>query len=80
MATAMTQEQPESWRDRLAADTQGSALRELRDFLAGKQAELHRLLDAGSSPDVFALHQKLLAAAEAADNAAVTFWEKHNKE
>jgi hypothetical protein len=80
METVTTQQAPEGWRERLAADTQGGALRELRDYLAGKQAELRRLLDVGSSPEDYGLHQKLLAAVEAADGAALAFWERYNKD
>ncbi|MDR2892004.1 MAG: hypothetical protein LBV80_02810 [Deltaproteobacteria bacterium] len=67
------------WQERLAEDKQGFALRELRDYLSVKQAELRRQLDIGSSPADYAVYQKLLAAIEAADSAAVTFWEKDNK-
>ena len=80
METATPLGQIGGWQERLAADKQGAALRELRDYLAGKQAELRRLLDAGSSPEEYELRQKLLAAVEAADSAALTFWEKHNKD
>jgi len=75
-----TPEHIEGWQERLTTDKQGNALRELRDYLAGKQAELRRLLDAGSSPEEYELHQKLLAAVEAADSAALAFWEKCNKD
>jgi hypothetical protein len=80
METTTALEQLEGWQERLAADKQGSALRELRDCLTGKQAGLRRLLDAGGTPEEYELRQKLLAAVEAADNAAVAFWEKHNKD
>jgi transposase-like protein len=80
METAATPEHVEGWQERLAADKQGSALRELRDYLAAKQAELRRLLDAGSSPEEYELRQKLLAAMEAADSAALAFWENYNKD
>jgi hypothetical protein len=79
METATTPQESEGWRERLEADRQGGALRELRDYLAGKQAELRRLLDVGSSPEDYGLHQKFLAAMEAADSAAVAFWEQYNK-
>jgi hypothetical protein len=80
METVTTPKEPEGWRERLAADKQGGALRELRDYLAGKQAELRRLLDVGGSPEDYGLHRKLLAAVEAADSAALAFWEQCNKE
>jgi hypothetical protein len=80
METVTTLKEPEGWQERLAADKQGGVLRELRDYLAGKQAELRRLLDVGGSPEDYAVHQKLLAAVEAADSAAVAFWEKCNKD
>ena len=80
METMTTLEQPGSWQERLALDKHGSALRELRDYLAAKQAELRYLLDAGSSPEEYKLRQKLLASVEAADSAALAFWEKHNKD
>ncbi|MCL2029114.1 MAG: hypothetical protein FWG97_01665 [Deltaproteobacteria bacterium] len=80
MEKAATTEQVESWQERLAADRQGGALRELRDYLAEKQGELRRLLDAGADPETYELYQKFLAAVEAADGAALAFWEKHNKE
>jgi hypothetical protein len=70
----------DSWQERLCSDKKGVALRELRDYLAGKQAELRSLLDAGSEPEKYASHQKLLAAVEAADSAALAYWEKHNKD
>ena len=79
METFTTQEQMDGWQERLSSDKQGVALRELRDYLAGRQAELRRLLDAGSRPEEYSLNQKLLAAVEAADSAAQVFWEKHNK-
>ena len=69
----------EGWQERLTSDAQGHALRELGDYLAGKQAELRRLLDAGSSPEEYETRQKLLAAVEAAQAAALAFWEKHHK-
>ena len=80
METTTPLEHGASWQERLAADKQGSALRELRDYLAGKRGELRCLLDAGSSPEEYELNTKLLAAVEAADSAALTFWEKNNKE
>lgn len=80
MKAVTTFEQAEGWQERLAGDKQGGALRELRDYLANKRAELRRLLDIGSSPEEYALHQKLLAAVEAAESAAIAFWEKHNKD
>ncbi|MDR0466353.1 MAG: hypothetical protein LBH94_03240 [Deltaproteobacteria bacterium] len=80
METATALEEFEGWQERLTADKQGAALRELRDYLADKRAELRRLLDAGTSPEEFRLNQKLLAAVEAADGAAQVFWEKHNKD
>jgi hypothetical protein len=80
MEIETTLKQLDGWQERLSADKQGVALRELRDYLAGKQAELRRLLDAGSSPEDYEVHQKLLAAVEAADAASTTFWEKHNKD
>ena len=79
MNAVTTSQAPEGWQERLAADSQGGALRELRDHLAGKQAELRRLLDVGGSPEDYVVNQKLLAAVEAADSAAVAFWEKCNK-
>ena len=79
METNAAPEQIESWQERLSNDKQGAALRELRDYLAGRQAELRRLLDAGSEPEKYALHEKLLAAVVAADGAALAFWEKYNK-
>ena len=80
MENATTSEQREGWQERLTADKQGNALRELRDYLAEKQGELRRLLDAGSAQETYELHKKLLAAMEAADSAALAFWEKCNKE
>jgi len=80
MENATTSEQRDGWQERLATDKQGNALRELRDYLAGKQRGLRRLLDAGSDPETYDLHNKLLAAVEAADSAALAFWEKCNKE
>jgi hypothetical protein len=80
METAAASKHLEGWQERLAADKQGSALRELRDYLAGKHGELRRLLDAGASPEEYELYKKLLAAVEAADSAALAFWEKHNKD
>ena len=79
METAATGQKIEGWQERLANDGQGISLRELRDYLIGRQTELRRLLDAGSEPEEYALRQKLLSAVEAADMAAVTFWEKFNK-
>ena len=80
MKTAATPEYVEGWQERLTTDKQGSALRELRDYLAGRQAELRRLLDAEANQKEYALRQKLLAAVEAADSAALVFWEKYNKD
>ena len=80
MEKAATTEQAESWQERLATDRQGGALRELRDYLAEKQGELRRFLDAGTDQETYELHQKFLTAVEAADKAALTFWERHNKE
>jgi DNA-binding transcriptional regulator YiaG len=80
MENTTNSKQTEAWQERLATDKQGSALRELRDYLSVKQGELRRLLDAGTDPETFELHQKLLAAVVAADSAALAFWEKHNKE
>jgi transposase-like protein len=80
METATLPEQVDDWQERLTTDKQGSALRELRDHLASKQAELRRMLNAGTSPEEYGLQQKLLAAVEAADSAALTFWEKYNKD
>ena len=80
METATTAKQVEGWQERLSNDRQGTVLRELRDYLIGRQTELRRLLDAGSEPEEYALHQKLLAAVEAADMAALAFWEKYNKD
>ena len=80
MENAATPEHHESWQERLAADKAGAALRELRDYLAEKKGALRRLLEAGADPETYELHQKLLAAMEAADSAAVAFWEKYNKE
>ncbi|MDR2488967.1 MAG: hypothetical protein LBD42_05705 [Desulfovibrio sp.] len=71
---------PEAWQDRLAADGRGDALRELLGYLAEKRAELRRALDAGASPEEFPVHEGLLAAVDAAENAALAFWDKHNKE
>ena len=79
METATTMNQIEGWQERLAEDEQGVTLRELRDYLAVKQAELRRLLDAEASQEEYELNQKFLAAVEAADIAALAFWEKHNK-
>ena len=79
METETTLKELESWQERLAMDKQGASLRELRDYLAGKQAELRRLFDAGVGPEEYGQYQKLLAAVEAADVAALAFWEKHNK-
>ena len=79
MKTVTTAEQIGGWQERLSTDKQGAALRELRDYLAGIQAELHRLLDIGSAPEEYSLHQKLLVAVEAADGAVLAFWEKCNK-
>ena len=78
MENATTAKQFEGWQERLASDKQGIALRELRDYLAGRQAELRRLLDIEAGPEEYVLRQKLLAAVEAADSAALVFWEKHN--
>ena len=78
MENATTAKQFEGWQERLASDKQGIVLRELRDYLAGRQAELRRLLDVEAGPEEYVLRQKLLAAVEAADSAALAFWEKHN--
>jgi len=80
MTTGATSERLESWQERLAADKQGRALRELGDYLAAKQAELRRLLDDEASPEEYELRQKLLAAVAAAGSAALAFWERHNKD
>jgi hypothetical protein len=80
MENATSTDTREGWQERLTTDKQGNALRELRDHLAGKQGELRRLLDAGTDPETYDLHNKLLAAVEAADSAALAFWEKCNKE
>ena len=80
METANSSAHVEGWQERLTSDKQGSALRELRDYLAGKRADLRRLLDAGGSPEEYNLRQKLLAAVDAADSAALAFWEKYNKD
>jgi len=58
METATTMNQIEGWQERLAEDEQGVALRELRDYLAVKQAELRRLLDAEARQEEYALNQK----------------------
>lgn len=79
MDSALANGDAQSWQERLSEDRQGGALRELRDQLAGMRAELRRRLDAGAAPDEFALAEKLLAAVEAADSAALTFWDKYNK-
>ena len=70
----------DGWQDRLAADRQGSALRGLRDYLAGRRADLRRLLDGEATPEEFSLYEKLMAAVDAAEKAAVSLWEKHNKD
>ena len=80
METTAASEQFEGWQERLATDKQGNALRALRDYLAEKQGVLRSLLDAGVSPEAYELHQKLLKAVEAADSAALAFWDKHNRE
>jgi hypothetical protein len=70
----------DSWQDRLAADNQGDALREMLGYLAEKRTELRRVMDAGLDPKDFAVHEGLLAAVDAAEQAALAFWEKHNKD
>jgi hypothetical protein len=67
-------------QERLAADRQGIALRGLRDHLAGKRAHLRRLLDDGAAPEEFSLYENLMEAVDAAEKAALAFWEKHNKD
>ncbi|MDR2504442.1 MAG: hypothetical protein LBD82_08715 [Deltaproteobacteria bacterium] len=69
----------EGWPDCLAGDRQGEALRRLRDILAAKRARLRDRLAAGVAPEEFALGEKLLAALDAADAAALVIWEEHNK-
>ena len=64
----------------MAADGRGDALRELLGYLAEKRTELRRALDAGISPEEFAVHEGLLAAVDAAESAALAFWDKYHKE
>jgi hypothetical protein len=67
------------WQEQLAADPGGLALGRLRDHLAGRRADLRRNMDAGALPEDYAVTEKLLAAVEAAEIAAVAYWEKFNK-
>jgi hypothetical protein len=67
------------WQDKLAADRDSAALKLLLEKLASIRTRLRRITDAGCPPEEYAVAEKLLEAVEAAESAALTYWERHNK-
>ncbi|MDR1946213.1 MAG: hypothetical protein LBQ51_03495 [Desulfovibrio sp.] len=70
---------PGDWQEKLAADSDGSALKSLREQLARDRAVLRRDMDSGASPEAYAVSAKLAAAVDAAESAATAYWEKYNR-
>jgi hypothetical protein len=67
------------WQEKLAADPDSVFLKSLLDKLTGMKAKLRRFMDAGAPPAEYAAAEKLLGSVNAAENAAIAYWEKHNK-